>query len=158
MSLDQKPKGNPNWKKGQSANPQGKPRGVKHKKTLMDKVNERLKFKHKVHPVDQLVSIALQARLNASPMNKDLELAADIWLKLLQYMEPTKKPVESAPEKPQTPEQSREAAEAALKLMEELSDGKTSEYKRGTEGSSDPSSLGTGTIDIQAETSSEKDL
>ena len=145
-------KGNPNWKKGQSANPQGKPKGTKHKKTLMEKVGERLKYKHKIHPVDQLVFLAQQAQLN-----RDLELAADIWTKLLQYMEPTKKPVESAPEKPQTPEQSKEAAEAALKMLEEISNGQTSD-NRGTERSSDSSSMGKGTADLQTEASSEKDL
>jgi hypothetical protein len=146
------PGGNPHWKKGQSANPQGKPKGTKHLKTLLDKVSERLKHKHKIHPVDQLVFLAQQAQLN-----KDLELAADIWVKLLQYMEPTKKPVESAPEKPQTPEQSREAAEAALKMMEEISDGQTQD-NRGAEGSRDTSRLAPGEIDLQAQASSEKDL
>jgi len=145
------PEGNPHWKKGQSANPQGKPKGTKNRKTLLDKVSDRLRYKHQLHPVDQLVTLALEARLN-----KDLELAADIWVKLLQYMEPTKKPVESAPEKPQTPEQSREAAEAALKMMEEISDGTS--IKRGDEGSSNSPSLGTGATDIQAEARSEKDL
>lgn len=140
-------KGNPNWKKGEAP---GRPKGTKNRVSAGNKVTDRLQNKHKVHPVDMLVSLALEARLN-----KELELASDIWLKLLQYMEPTKKPVESAPEKPQTPEQSKEAAEAALKMLEEISNAGDD---RGSKGISDPSSLGEGQTDLQAKTSSEKDL
>lgn len=137
-------KGNPNWSKGKSANPNGKPKGTKNRKTLLDKVNDRLKYKHKLHPVDQLVTLAMEAR-----MDKKLDLAADIWVKLLQYMEPTKKPVESVPDKPQTPEQSKEAAEATLKLLEELSNGPTPDQQR-SQGSSNSPSLETGATDLQA--------
>jgi len=140
-------KGNPNWTKGKAP---GRPKGTRNKVRSGNKVADRLEHKHKVHPVDHLVSLALQARLN-----NELELASDIWLKLLQYMEPTKKPVESAPEKPQTPEQSKEAAEAALKMLEEISN---TGDERGNQGSGNTPGLATGAFDVQAQTSSEKDL
>lgn len=141
-------KGNPNWTKGKAP---GRPKGTKNRVSSGNKVADRLQHKHKVHPVDHLVSLALEARLN-----KDLELAADIWLKMLQYMEPTKKPIESAPEKPQTPEQSKEAAEAALKMLEEISNNVGDE--RGNKGSSNSSGMATGAFDIQAQTSPEADI
>lgn len=142
MSLDEKPRGNPNWKKGTVTNPGGKPRGTKNKKNLVQKVNDRLQYKHKMHPVDQLVSLAVEAR-----MNNDRELAAEIWMKLLSYMEPTKKPVEVLPEKPTTPEQSKEAAEAALRMLEEFEHGHRQDA-RPAQGTGNPPSVGDGATSL----------
>lgn len=136
MGLIDKSTGNPNWKAGVAQNPQGRPKGSVNSKSAA-KVSVRLLGKWKIHPVDKLVELA---KLVAT---SDPELAADIWLKLLQYMEPTKKPVETTPEK-NTPEGSKEAAEETLKLLKELEDGTN------TEGSGDKSGLVDGEPEIQA--------
>lgn len=112
MSLDHKSEGNPNWKPGIAQNPQGRPKGSVGSKTAA-KVKERLLGKWKTHPVDKLVQLA--NLVGAS----DPKLAAEIWTNLLKYFEPTKKPVEVAPEKT-TPEDSVAAAEETYKLLEEL--------------------------------------
>lgn len=84
------------------------------------------------------------------------ELAAKIWADLLKYCEPQKKPVESAPEKSTTPEESKEAAEATLKLLQELENGQSGE-NAGTESSNSPS-LDGGTPKVSTEASSEDNL
>lgn len=134
-------KGNPDWKPGVAQNPQGRPRGLNHLK-----VRERLLGKHKTHPVDKLVQLANLVAVT------DPELAAEIWLKLLSYMEPAKKPVETAPEKPGTPEDSKAAAEAAHHLLQEL------ENDSNREGSSGTPSVANRKPEIQAEAGSEEDL
>jgi hypothetical protein len=154
MSLDSKNKGNPNWGPGKSGNPYGRPRGGTNKINL-NKVEDRLLHKHKVHPTDQLVSIAQQAR-----MNNDLELAAEIWMKLQSYCEPTKKPVEVPVEKPKAPSGSKEAAEATLKLLKELVDGQphSESTTGGAEKTSNSDSMATGPTPVSTETSTEEDL
>lgn len=141
-------KGNPNWVKGKSGNPSGKPTGTVSKKNSM-KTQERLRRLHKTHPVDQLVDLAQRNHLT------NPKLAAEIWTRLLEYCEPTKKPVETVPEKPTTPEQSKENVEAMLKLLE---DTEGTHDQRRTESSSDTTGLGKGTADVQAETSTKEDL
>jgi len=143
---------NPNWKKGITTNPAGRPKGSKNSELSMLKVSNRLRFKHKVHPVDQLVELALMAKLN-----KDYELASDIWLKLLQYMEPAKKPIESAPEKPTTPAESVQNAEALLKELEEQANAGQSNTPT-VESPSDSSGLAAGPTPVQTEGSPEEDL
>ena len=94
-----------------SLNPMGRPKGSVSKKY---QVKERLLGKWQTHPVDKLVKIA-----NALEGSGRFEEAAEIWTNLLKYFEPTKKPVEVAPEK-STPEESAEAAEETFKLLQEL--------------------------------------
>ncbi len=107
--------GNPNFVKGTSQNPAGRPKGSLTKKTS-PKIQERLLGKWKTHPADKLVEIANFVACT------DPELAAEIWTNLLKYFEPTKKPVESAPEKT-TPQESKEAAEETYRLLMELENG-----------------------------------
>lgn len=95
-----------------SLNPGGRPRGALGKKTHPN-VKERLLGKWQTHPVDKLVEIA--NHIQASNPEK----AAEIWTNLLKYFEPTKKPVEVAPEKT-TPEESKAAAEETMKLLREI--------------------------------------
>lgn len=64
MSLDKKPKGNPNWQKGKSGNPDGRPAGVKSLKSIL-KVAATLSEK-KRHPVDELIRIADKVEQAAS--------------------------------------------------------------------------------------------
>lgn len=98
-------------KPGEVRNPGGRPKGSTTKKY---NIKERLLGKYNTHPVDRLVKLA-----------NDLEFlgrfkeAAAIWENLLKYFEPTKKPVESVPEKP-TPEGSVEAAEETFRLLQEM--------------------------------------
>lgn len=100
------------FKPGQeSPNPAGRPKGSVSKKY---QVKERLLGKWQTHPVDKLVKIA-----NSLEGSGKFEEAAEIWTNLLKYFEPTKKPVEVAPEKT-TPEESAEAAEETYKLLQEL--------------------------------------
>ncbi len=113
LTPEEKQKGNPAWKKGmEPANPGGRPKGSENSKMAL-KVSQRLLGKWKTHPVDKLVQLANHVSMT------DPELAANIWMKLLSYMEPAKKPVETAPEK-FTPEGSKEAAEATLDLIKQL--------------------------------------
>jgi hypothetical protein len=115
MGLDKKTEGNPAFKDqapGKSLNPGGRPKGSLSKKTH-PQVKERLLGKWQTHPVDKLVELA--NRVTAS----NPELAVQIWTNLLKYFEPTKKPVESAPEKT-TPEEAKEAAEETFKLLQEI--------------------------------------
>ena len=115
MGLDKKTEGNPAFKEqapGKSLNPGGRPKGSLGRKTH-PQVKERLLGKWQTHPVDKLVELA--NRVTAS----NPELAVQIWTNLLKYFEPTKKPVESAPEKT-TPEEAKEAAEETFKLLQEI--------------------------------------
>ena len=115
MSLDEKKPGNPDWiaqKERGSINPGGRPKGSLGRKTH-PQVKERLLGKWHTHPVDKLVELANFVKMS------DPKLSAEIWTNLLKYFEPTKKPVESAPEKT-TPEESKEAAEETFRLLEEL--------------------------------------
>jgi len=140
------------WQKGEIPNPNGRPKGSKNFALSLLKVANRLQYKHKVHPVDQLVEIAIMAKLN-----KEFELASEIWLKLLQYLEPTKKPVESAPEKPTTSAESVQNAEALLKELEEMANVGQSTSST-TESTSDKDSLAIRETSIQIEAYSEEDL
>lgn len=133
---------NPAWKKGIAQNPGGRPKGSKNFALSLLKVANRLQYKHKIHPVDQLVEIAIQAKLN-----KEHELAAEIWMKLLQYLEPAKKPVESAPEKPTTPEESVKNAEELLKELEDMANAGQSSTST-TESPSNQGSVGDREIKI----------
>lgn len=144
---------NPNWKKGMiPTNLGGRPKGSKNVALSLLKVANRLRFKHKVHPVDQLVELALMAKLN-----KDYELASDIWLKLLQYIEPAKKPIESAPEKPTTSAESVQNAEALLKELEEMANAGQSNTPT-TESSSNSLSMAVGEINLQTQEYPEENL
>jgi hypothetical protein len=128
--LTKKRNGNPDWVKGKSGNPAGRPKGLLNK----DKVKDRLKEKGR-SPLDQLVRLADKLEL----AGKDVD-AAEIWLKIQEYVEPKKKPVETAPEKPLTPEQSKENVEEMLLLLEEAENGVTEIKQEG--GSEDKSSEG----------------
>lgn len=143
MSLN---KENPShFKSGQATpNPMGRPKGSTSKKF---QVKERLLGKWQTHPVDKLVKIA-----NALETSGRYEEAAQIWTNLLKYFEPTKKPVETVPEKT-TPEESVEAAEETFKLLQELEQHGL-EPAKGSEGDG----LETGKTDVSPETSSEKNL
>ena len=143
---------NPNWKKGVAQNPNGRPKGSKNFALSLLKVANRLQYKHKVHPVDQLVEIAIMAKLN-----KEYELASEIWLKLLQYLEPTKKPVESAPEKPTTSAESVQNAEALLKELEDMANAGQSTAST-TESTSNQDSMAAGETPTQIEACPEDDL
>lgn len=195
MSLDHKSPGNPNWVKGKSANPNGRPKHGLNLKTLL-KVASTLADK-KRHPVEELIRIADKAEAASSnvvitkpgctswkageivtkidfaamcaavkngemPEAKAIpgvggtELAAKIWADLLKYCEPQKKPVEVAPEKPTTPEESKAAAESAMAYLQELENGPAGENTR-TE-SSDQIRLGDGETKVSSEEVPEKDL
>jgi len=99
------------FKSGQVPVSPGRPRGIPTKKY---QVKERLLKRHSIHPVDQLVRIAKFLEANSK-----FEEAAAIWENLLKYFEPTKKPVETAPEK-STPEESVDSAEETFKLLQEI--------------------------------------
>lgn len=194
MSLDKKPKGNPNWAPGKSGNPNGRPVGAKSLKSLL-KVAATLAEK-KRHPVDELIRLADKAEQAAShviitksgatswrvgeivrkeelaSLNAQIkdgnfaeakvipggntELAAKIWADLLKYCEPQKKAIESAPEKPTTPEESKAAADAAMQYLKELEDGQSGENFPAT--SSDTGSVGSREIGLPVETSTAPDL
>lgn len=194
MSLDKKPTGNPNWSKGKSGNPSGRPVGAKSLKSLL-KVAATLAEK-KRHPVDELIRLADKAEqaashviitkpgatswrvgeivdrleftaLNAQVKNGNLaeaktipggdsDLAAKIWADLLRYCEPQKKAVESAPEKPTTPEESKAAADAAMKYLQDLENGNADKDAGGT--GSDQARVGARTPEVPFETSTEEDL
>lgn len=194
MSLDKKPKGNPNWVPGKSGNPDGRPAGAKSLKSIL-KVAATLSEK-KRHPVDELIRIADKAEqaashviitksgatswkigeivrrdeftaLNAQVKDGNLaeaktipggntELAAKIWADLLTYCEPKKKAVETAPEKPTTPEESKAAADAAMKYLQDLENGNADKDAGGT--GSDQTRVGARTPEVPFETSTEEDL
>ena len=90
-------------------------------------------------------------------LNKDYELASDIWLKLLQYIEPAKKPIESAPEKPTTSAESVQNAEALLKELEEMANAGQSNTPT-TESSSNSLSMAVGEINLQTQEYPEENL
>lgn len=131
-------------KPGEVRNPGGRPKGSTSKKY---NIKERLLGKYQTHPVDRLVTLA-----NALEGRGQFEEAAAIWENLLKYFEPTKKPVESAPEKP-TPEGSVEAAEETFRLLQEMEqDGlKPTESSKGD-------GLEIGPVDVSPKTSTEADL
>lgn len=148
MSLDHKTPGNPAFVKGVAQNPQGRPKGSLSKKSHPN-VKERLLGKWQTHPVDKLVELA--NRVTAT----DPKLAIEIWTNLLKYFEPTKKPVESAPEKT-TPEDSKQAAEETLKLLQEIEQNGFNPAKAPE--SSDGLGLENGPPEIQAEGLPKTDL
>lgn len=133
-----------NIPKGTSLNPAGRPRGSTSKKY---QIKERLLGKYQTHPVDRLVTLA-----NALEARGQFEEAAAIWENLLKYFEPTKKPVESIPEK-QSPEGSVEAAEETFRLLQEMEqDGlKPTESSKGD-------GLENGPINVSPEASPKTDL
>lgn len=110
--------GNPNWKPGVAQNPEGRPKGSKNQDK---RIKELLREKNK-RPLDALIRLAEKMELEGQ-----YEEAADVWLKIQEYVEPKKKPVETAAEKPLSPEQSKENVEEMLKLLEEASETQTEE-------------------------------
>jgi len=149
MGLDKKLEGNPALKEqgpGKSLNPGGRPKGSLSKSTH-PQVKERLLGKWKTHPVDKLVEIA--NRVSAS----DPKMAAEIWTNLLKYFEPTKKPVETVPEK-NTPEESVLAAQETFRLLEEIEKNGLSSDTEGSKGTG----LATGAADVSAQASPKEDL
>lgn len=147
MSLDKKSKGNPNWTPGKSGNPHGRPEGAKSLKGLL-KVAANLAGK-KRHPVDELVRLA-----DAAELRGEKELSAKIWQDLLKYCEPQKKAVETAPEKPTTPDESLENAQKLLEQMEQI--GTTATNTGAT--SSNQTGLDNGTPEVSPEANSEGDV
>jgi hypothetical protein len=147
VGLDKKTEGNPAFKEqgpGKSLNPGGRPKGSLSRKTHPN-VKERLLGKWQTHPVDRLVELANFVG-TSNP-----ELAVQIWTNLLKYFEPTKKPVESAPEKT-TPEEAKEAAEETFKLLQEIENhgfNPTGSQATGVE---------PGTTQVPSETSAEANL
>jgi hypothetical protein len=194
MSLDKKPKGNPNWGPGKSGNPDGRPKGAKSLKSLL-KVAPKLSEKNR-HPVDELIRLADKAEQAASQviitnpgatswkvgeivdrnevlaMNAqikdgrlveakvipggDTELAAKIWTDLLQYCEPKKKAVESAPEKPVSPDESVENAGKLLEEMERIANGNPGTNPSAE--SSNKTSLDNGTPEVSPKAGPTPDL
>lgn len=152
MSLDNKPKGNPNWVPGKSGNPDGRPKGAKSLKGIL-KVAATLAEK-KRHPVEELIRIADHAE--NFPATGGKELAAKIWADLLKYCEPQKKPVETAPEKPTTPEESKKNAEEAMKYLQELENGTSGENPGSASGH--PPRMADGSSSLSPEASSTPDL
>ncbi len=116
------------FKPGTTLNPNGRPKGSTNRKTSM-KVMDRLLGKWRTHPVDRLVELA-----NYLQDTGKIEEAAEIWTNLLRYCEPAKKPIETAPEKRNTPSDSKAAADETFKLLEELENGRSE--TKGSEGSS----------------------
>lgn len=141
MSLINNPS---HMKPGETKNPNGRPRGSVSKK---DQIKERLLKKHLTHPVDKLVALAKSLEERGQ-----FEEAASIWENLLKYFEPTKKPVECAPEKT-TPEESVEAAEETFRLLQEMEQNglKPTESSKGD-------GLEIRPVDVPPETSAETDL
>lgn len=138
-------KSNPSYiQPGEVLNPMGRPRGSVSKKF---QVKERLLGKWKTHPVDRLVMIA-----NHLEDTGRHEEAAEIWTNLLKYFEPTKKPVEVAPEKT-TPEESVEAAEETFRLLQELENNGLKSIE-----SSEGDGLETRKADVSPKTSPKTDL
>lgn len=148
MGLDHKLPGGDNFKDQKvtgSLNPGGRPKGSLSKKTH-PQVKERLLGKWKTHPVDKLVEIA--NRLSATNPEK----AAEIWTNLLKYFEPTKKPIESIPEK-NTPEESVLAAQETFKLLEAIENGTSIDPQSG-----EGTGMAPGTAVVPPETVAKKDL
>lgn len=108
-------KGNPSWIKGVAQNPAGRPKGSTTR-SREEKILDKLKKKER-DPLDQLIRLA-----DILEFQGKLEESADIWLKIQEYCEPKKKPVETAPEKPISPEQSKENVDDMLRLLEEASE------------------------------------
>ena len=142
--LDEKLAKTGNIKKGQRLNPAGRPKGSLGKKVG---VKDRLLGKWKAHPADKLVMLA-----NYLTNKGDFEEAAKIWQNLLRYFEPSKRPVESAPEK-STPEESAEAAEDTFRLLQELEQHGFSKDKSG-----EKPSVENRTPLVPPKTGAEKDL
>lgn len=142
MSLT--PPNSSRMKPGETLNPNGRPKGAFAKK---DQIKERLLKKHGTHPVDRLVKLAQDLE-----NREKFEEAAAIWENLLKYFEPTKKPVESAPEKT-TPEESVDSAEETFKLLQELEQNGISQVK-----SSEGDGLAKGPVDVSPEASPKADL
>lgn len=136
------------FKPGESANPGGRPRGSTSKKL---QVRERILGKWRTHPVDRLVEIA-----NYLQDTGKFEEAAQIWTNLLKYFEPTKKPIEVAPEKT-TPDESREAAEETFRLLQEL-ENNGFKPTHGSTQSGEGNGMETGAPVVSPKTSSETDL
>lgn len=133
-----------NIRKGQVLNPAGRPKGAKGKKF---NIKERIIGRWKTHPADELVKLA-----KAMQGRGEYEEAAKVWANLLKYFEPSKKPVESLPEK-MSPEGSAEAAEETYKLLQELEQDGISE-----DGGSKGSGLADGTINVPPKTRPKKNL
>ncbi len=152
MSLDQKPKGNPNWQKGKSGHPQGRPAGAKNLKTIL-KVAATLAGKRR-HPVEELIRLADKAEFPADGSKPDKELASNIWRELLKYCEPQKKAIEVAPEKPTTPGESLENAQKLLEEMEQIGNAGTNTNTT----SSDQTGLASGETSLPTEADSESNL
>lgn len=131
-------------KPGEVRNPGGRPKGSTSKKY---NIKERLLGKWQTHPADRLVQLA-----NYLEESGKLEEAASIWENLLKYFEPTKKPVETEPEKA-TPEGSVEAAEETFRLLQEMEqDGLKPNQSRKGDG------LENGPTDVSPEASPKTDL
>lgn len=117
-------------------NRNGRPRGAITKKKSW-KVEERLKYKHKRNPLDELIKLA-----DCLLAMQKYEEAAEIWMTIQKYCEPTKRPVEVKEEK-KSPEASLQAAEQTLDLMKEL-EKEFENADTGTTGTSDSQSLDNG--------------
>lgn len=128
-----------------SVNTGGRPKGALGRRTH-PQVKERLLGKWRTHPVDKLVEIA--NRLSATNPEK----AAEIWTNLLKYFEPTKKPVESVPEK-NSPEESVLAAQETFRLLEAIENGTNIDPQSG-----EGTGMAPGTTPISSETVAKKDL
>lgn len=131
-------------KPGETRNPGGRPKGSTTKKY---QIKERLLGKFQTHPVDRLVKLA-----NSLEAAGKFEEAASIWENLLKYFEPTKKPIETVPEKA-SPEGSVESAEETFKLLQELEQNGTEPIK-----SSEGDGLENRATNVSPETSPKTDL
>ena len=153
MTEEVKPKnkgGNPNLKPGVVLNPDGRPKGSRNR---VVPVEERLRKKHKINPVDRLVDIATTT--------SDSELATEIWLTLLKYCDAPKPAQRKKESKEPDPKDSKKAAENAFKLLQDIENATLQSNKSPTNdpapGSSE-TSLGDGKDSVQAEARSKKDL
>jgi hypothetical protein len=117
MGLDYKPLGNPKWGKGMpSANPLGRPKGPT--KTALD-TKRRLLAKWRTHPVDKLVRIAnfIEA---TNP-----EMAAKIWIKLLESCELEERKKKDFLPPVDKSEEVTLSEKDALKILEDIENGQT---------------------------------
>lgn len=124
-------KGNPNWKKGQSGNPKGRPKAGQYsgiKRTLQ---------KMKRDPIAELIALADLAKAS-----KNYSMAVGIWKDI--HAENSEFPSLDGVEK---------AGKDAAKLLEEMEKDEPR-----AKASSDPSSLGNGKTPIQIETRTKEDL
>jgi hypothetical protein len=119
----------------------GRPKGAVAKKQSW-KVEDRLKYKHKRNPLDELIGLADALRLNGQ-----YKEAAAIWREIQTYCEPSKKPVETK-EEVKTPEGSKAAAAKTLDLLKELQE--EADANAGTESSSNTGSVVSGGPEVQA--------